>query len=291
MGRRVAAARRELEQEWGIAVGSAFSDATEAFVAEATLRRRHAGGAQAPRARVAVTRPRTRSRSCASPTVKAACGCCATTPCAARSCSSVSAARSTSSACRSAAARDPVPTATRVWRPAPDCGCRPAPRRVAGSSTSSRRPGRSSIARARSAPSSTPSRAPRGASPRIDDERAVLVHGDVHQWNALEAADGFKLVDPDGLLAEAEYDLGIIMREDPLELLDGDPHERARWLAARTGLDADRDLGMGRRRARVDRVAGHEGRPAAGRPGDARRRRSRRSVAGRPADRRLIDPG
>lgn len=68
------------------------------------------------------------------------------------------------------------------------------------------------------------------------DETAVLVHGDVHQWNALEAADGFKLVDPDGLLAEAEYDLGIIMREDPL---DGDLHERARWLAARTNLDAD----------------------------------------------------
>ncbi len=39
-------------------------------------------------------------------------------------------------------------------------------------------------------------------------------------------------------LAEPEYDLGIIMREDPIELLDGDPHERARWLAARTGLDA-----------------------------------------------------
>ncbi len=71
-----------------------------------------------------------------------------------------------------------------------------------------------------------------------DDERAVLVHGDVHQWNALEWESGFKLVDPDGLLAEAEYDLGIIMREDPLELLDGDPHERARWLALRSGLDA-----------------------------------------------------
>jgi streptomycin 6-kinase len=68
------------------------------------------------------------------------------------------------------------------------------------------------------------------------DETALLVHGDVHQWNALEAADGFKLVDPDGLLAEAEYDLGIIMREDPL---DGDLHERAHWLADRTGLDAD----------------------------------------------------
>jgi streptomycin 6-kinase len=70
-----------------------------------------------------------------------------------------------------------------------------------------------------------------------DDERAVLVHGDVHEWNALESGDNFKLVDPDGLLAEAEYDLGILMREDPLELLDGDPHERARWLAHRCGLD------------------------------------------------------
>jgi streptomycin 6-kinase len=70
------------------------------------------------------------------------------------------------------------------------------------------------------------------------DERAVLVHGDVHQWNALEAPDGFKLVDPDGLLAQPEYDLGIIMREDPLDLLNGDPHERARWLATHTGLDA-----------------------------------------------------
>ena len=75
-----------------------------------------------------------------------------------------------------------------------------------------------------------------------DDERAVLVHGDVHQWNVLEAgADvelGFKLVDPDGLLAEAEYDLGVVMREDPVELRHGDPHERARWLARRCGLDA-----------------------------------------------------
>lgn len=67
---------------------------------------------------------------------------------------------------------------------------------------------------------------------------ALLVHGDVHQWNALEAKQGFKLVDPDGLLAEAEYDLGILMREDPTELLDGDPRRRAHWLAARCGLDA-----------------------------------------------------
>jgi len=71
-----------------------------------------------------------------------------------------------------------------------------------------------------------------------DPERAVLVHGDVHQWNALEAAGGFKLVDPDGLIAEAEYDLGTIMREDPLELMDGDPRDRARALASQCGMDA-----------------------------------------------------
>jgi len=69
-----------------------------------------------------------------------------------------------------------------------------------------------------------------------DDERSVLVHGDVHEWNALATAGGFKLVDPDGLLAEPEYDLGIIMREDPLDLMIGDPRDRARWLARRTGL-------------------------------------------------------
>lgn len=73
---------------------------------------------------------------------------------------------------------------------------------------------------------------------RHDDERAVLVHGDVHQWNALEdPAGGFRLIDPDGLLAEPEYDLGILMREDPLELMTADPRERSRRLAASSGRD------------------------------------------------------
>jgi streptomycin 6-kinase len=71
-----------------------------------------------------------------------------------------------------------------------------------------------------------------------DDKRAVLVHGDVHQWNTLRAGDGWKLVDPDGLLAEPEYDLGVLMREDPVELMAGDAWDRAHWLAARTGTDA-----------------------------------------------------
>jgi streptomycin 6-kinase len=71
-----------------------------------------------------------------------------------------------------------------------------------------------------------------------DDERAVLVHGDVHQWNALQAGDRFDLVDPDGLLAEAEYDLGVVLREDPDEPLAADPWATARWMAARLRLDA-----------------------------------------------------
>ncbi len=69
------------------------------------------------------------------------------------------------------------------------------------------------------------------------DERAVLVHGDVHQLNALQSDGSFKLIDPDGLFAEAEYDLGVLMRGDPVELLGDDPLHRAHWLAARTGLD------------------------------------------------------
>ncbi len=71
-----------------------------------------------------------------------------------------------------------------------------------------------------------------------DDERSVLVHGDVQQWNALQAGDGFKLVDPDGLLAEPEYDLGVILREDPDEPLAADPEATSLWIAERCGLDA-----------------------------------------------------
>lgn len=71
-----------------------------------------------------------------------------------------------------------------------------------------------------------------------DDERAVLVHGDVHEWNALAAGDGYKLVDPDGLLAEAEYDLGVLIRQDPPESIARETRARAARLAERTGLDA-----------------------------------------------------
>ena len=127
--------------------------------------------------------------------------------------------------------------AARIWRPAPGCGLPTGAAKgrwlVSFITSTWEELGRP-------CPEQVIDHALACAARRIDahdDERAVLVHGDVHQWNALEAGGGFKLADPDGLLAEAEYDLGIIMREDPAELLHGDPRERARWLARRCGLD------------------------------------------------------
>ena len=129
--------------------------------------------------------------------------------------------------------------AGRVWRPAPGCGLPTGAdkgRWLAGFIESMW------VALDRPCTERAVDHALKCAAQRIeahDDERSVLVHGDVHQWNALEAdGGGFKLVDPDGLLAEAEYDLGILMREDPLELTTGDARGRARWLATRSGLDA-----------------------------------------------------
>lgn len=127
--------------------------------------------------------------------------------------------------------------ARRVWRPATDCGLPTGAQKAAWLAefitTTWERAGRPCTEAAIDHALSSSER--RAAA--HDDERAVLVHGDVHQWNALSRKDGFALVDPDGLLAEPEYDLGVIMREDPVELLP-DPHRRARWLAARTGRDA-----------------------------------------------------
>lgn len=80
---------------------------------------------------------------------------------------------------------------------------------------------------------------------RFDPDHAVLVHGDAHGWNTLEESEGssrFKFVDPDGLIAEREYDLAIPMREYNNELLAGDPlaigQDRCRFLGQRTGTHA-----------------------------------------------------
>jgi streptomycin 6-kinase len=202
-------------------------------------------------------------------------------------------------------------TASRLWRPAPDCGLPTGAEK-----------GRAKIAfitemwDALDRPCSARAVdvAIGCAERRIaahDDERSLLLQGDVHEWNTLEVADesgadgsdadgsdaggsdadgsdaggsgaggGFKLVDPDGVLAEAEYELGVLMREDPVELMTGDPADRARWLAWRCDLDATAiwEWGMAERvstglllvqvglqpvarqmLAAADRLAGHPG--------------------------------
>ena len=128
-----------------------------------------------------------------------------------------------------------VSAATRIWRPAPDSGLPTgaAKARWLAEVITAMWEELDRPCSERAVEHALTCAAQRGDLHR--DEAAVLVHGDVHQWNALEAGRDFKLVDPDGLFAQPEYDLGVIMREDPL---DGDLHERAHWLANRTGLDA-----------------------------------------------------
>jgi streptomycin 6-kinase len=65
----------------------------------------------------------------------------------------------------------------------------------------------------------------------FDPARAVLLHGDAHDYNALQTLDGvgFKFVDPDPLFGERACDIAISMRSWTDELLAGDP--------VRLGLD------------------------------------------------------
>jgi streptomycin 6-kinase len=231
----------ELEREWSIGVGETFAGGTEAFVAAATLDDGSAavlklliprGGDTLDSARNEITTLRLANGEGCARLLHGDAGRCALllerlgTPMYQLGLSLDQRHEHLCSA------------AERLWRPAPDCGLPTGAEKahwLAGSiMTMWRDLDRPCSERAVEYALSCAAR-------RIsahDDERAVLVHGDLHQWNALEAGDGFKLVDPDGLLAEAEYDMGILMREDPAELLDGDARARARSLAERTGLDA-----------------------------------------------------
>jgi streptomycin 6-kinase len=227
-----------MEQEWGITVGDAYSDSTEAFVAKATC----ADGTAAV-LKLIVPRDGDAARN------------------------EITVLRLTDGEGCVRLLRDdavhgalllerlggslyelalPIrrrheilcSTAARVWRPAPDCGLPTGAEksRWLADFISATWEELDHPCSERAIDYAITCAGRRADAHR--DERAVLVHGDIHQWNTLEAPDGFKLVDPDGLLAQPEYDLGIIMREDPLDVVDSDPHERARWLAARTGLDA-----------------------------------------------------
>jgi streptomycin 6-kinase len=77
----------------------------------------------------------------------------------------------------------------------------------------------------------------------FDPSHAVLVHGDAHGWNTLDAGGGtYKFVDVEGLWSERAHDLAVVMREYNEPLLQGDTarlvRERAEFLAQRCGVDA-----------------------------------------------------
>jgi streptomycin 6-kinase len=78
----------------------------------------------------------------------------------------------------------------------------------------------------------------------IAPDEYVLIHGDAHNNNTLQVpgTDTYKLIDPDGILYEREYDLGVLMREWPEEYLM-EPlkrgKERCELIYRITGADAN----------------------------------------------------
>ena len=78
----------------------------------------------------------------------------------------------------------------------------------------------------------------------FDPAAAVLVHGDAHGWNTLDAGGGTcKLVDPEGLRSEPAHDLGVPLREYNEPLLVGDTaslvRERAELLGSACDVDPE----------------------------------------------------
>lgn len=77
-------------------------------------------------------------------------------------------------------------------------------------------------------------------------ENYVVVHGDAHNNNMLKVldSDGYKFIDPDGMIFEKAYDLGVLMREWPEEF-EAEPLKngkaRAEFLSRLTGVDT-RDI-------------------------------------------------
>lgn len=83
----------------------------------------------------------------------------------------------------------------------------------------------------------------------FDPQRCALAHGDPHPGNALQALapragaeSGFVFVDPDGLLVDPAYDLGVALRDWCPQLLAGDALPLARrycaLLSDLTGIEA-----------------------------------------------------
>lgn len=47
----------------------------------------------------------------------------------------------------------------------------------------------------------------------FDGTHALVLHGDAHPMNLLRSTNGYRLVDPDGVVGEPEYDLAVPIRE------------------------------------------------------------------------------
>lgn len=135
-------------------------------------------------------------------------------------------------------------TAARGWRPIPDDGSlitgAEAARWLAGFISSAWEE------LGRPCPAAAVDLAVRCAAAReaaFDPGRAVLVHGDVHAFNALRApgpaaaGEGFRLVDPSGLISEPAHDLGVIqvrgVRGWIGDLAAGDPRQALAVVARR----------------------------------------------------------
>ena len=219
----------ELAQRWNLTFGRVFEDATEAFVVEAGVDTvLKVGLPTAERASELAVLRLTAGDGCVK-LLAADDELGGDAPRAARPL----AAHASSCPCSSGTRSWSTPRSVSGGPPrAPRC---PAARTVPGASPrSSPRPTRPPAARARSAPSSTPWRAPRRVRRRTTTRGRCSSTATSTSGTCSQAGDGWKLVDPDGLLAEPEYDLGVIMRENPEE---DDLLTRASWLAARTGLD------------------------------------------------------
>lgn len=81
---------------------------------------------------------------------------------------------------------------------------------------------------------------------RTKPDEYVLVHGDAHNNNMLRVpgTDEYLFIDPDGLVFEKSYDVGVLMREWPDEYLSdpvGEGRARCRFLSDITGVP-DRDI-------------------------------------------------
>ncbi|TDQ41247.1 aminoglycoside phosphotransferase family protein [Aureibacillus halotolerans] len=91
---------------------------------------------------------------------------------------------------------------------------------------------------------STTERFVKSRSQDFQPDEVVLAHGDAHEGNLLKDPTeqtnlSYKLIDPDGVVAEKTYDLGVLMRVWPEELLTDPFHlgeERCRLLSTYTGV-------------------------------------------------------